>query len=941
MPAPQRIKDLVEKFTANFAYYQSTDYNEEELRHDFLNPLFQELGWDMEDKANRGALRDVHYETRTKGGAPDIGFYLDGQLKFFVEAKNPTKNVCTDPTTALQLRTYGWSAKINRSVLSDFEEFSIYDTTVRPKYTDKANVARLHCIKYTEYLDRWDEIAAVFSREAVAAGSLEKLEMKRTKQAVDDELLEDISRWREALAKNIALRNESLTEEQVNRAVQDTLDRMIFLRICEDRRIEPENRLREAAEGTEIYKSLFKIFRNAEERYDSGLFDLKTIAPDLKIDDKTLSDIISELYFPKSPYKFDAIPAEILGQVYEQFLGKVIRLTAGHHAKVEDKPEVRKAGGVYYTPSYIVNYIVKNTVGKLVEGKNPKDIEELTVLDPACGSGSFLIGAYQYLMDWYRDWYVAHGEEKYKKANIIHQDKDGEWQLTLAERTRILLAHIFGVDIDRQAVEVAKLSLMLKALETPGQISLLEKRMLPDLSNNIKCGNSLISTDYFAGQLTPDPAEMARINAFDWETEFSEIFKRGGFDVVIGNPPWGADIDREIEYFHEKYPATTKEHTDSYKLFIEAAINRVVLGGLVSMIVPGTLIGQRRLKDVRALLMQHQIINVTNLGENVFENVIAPSCIFVVSKEKMSEGHWVSLIDASRLSNREKAILLDHAHSVELLNQTEFSKNTDLDFSFARNKFHVPVQMLGDFKGLLCKDAGINYQRVGVGMREKGKSDLAQRLLYDGIQQKSRDKMYWRGADIDRYWAAETTEHFCRPNYKDFIRENEVVHLSPGIYEIVPKILLRQTADRLIATIDNRGVWFARSILSIIPKGSLYEAEYFLGLLNSRYYRYLYQNLVQESGRAFAQVKLSKIKQLPVRLIDFNNLSEKKAHDDIVIAVKEIMALRKQYTWNANPQQQQAFQRQINATDQQIDQLVYKLYSLTEEEIKIIEEATK
>src|SRR3989344_43571 len=238
--------------------------------------------------------------------------------------------------------------RILDSILTERRNFSFYDTTVRPKDADGARIARLECIKYTELSDRWDEIAALFSRQAIIGGSLEKLEKKRAKQAVDDELLDDISRWRETLAKNIALRNSELTEEQVNRAVQDTLDRIIFLRICEDRGIEQEGRLKEAVEETGAYESLFRLFKKAEKRYDSGLFDLKA-QDGLAVDDRALKEIISELYFPKSPYNFAAIPAEILGQVYEQFLGKVIRLTEGHHAKVEEKPEVRKAGGGDYT----------------------------------------------------------------------------------------------------------------------------------------------------------------------------------------------------------------------------------------------------------------------------------------------------------------------------------------------------------------------------------------------------------------------------------------------------------------------------------------------------------------------------------------------------------------------------------------------------------------
>ncbi|MCX6701570.1 MAG: N-6 DNA methylase [Methanomicrobiales archaeon] len=244
--------------------------------------------------------------------------------------------------------------------------------------------------------------------------------------------------------------------------------------------------------------------------------------------------------------------------------GKVIRLTEGHQAKVEYKPEVKKAGGVFYTPEYIVDYIVEHTVGELVKGKSPKDVSKIRVLDPACGSGSFLLGAYDKLLDWHRDWYIEHlvpvvkergatstdvtaliphdarGAENlpiYKAENGIESRVRSNWNLTTAERKRILLNNIYGVDIDRQAVEVTKLSLLLKVLEEENeetvskQLKLFKERALPSLHENIKCGNSLIGSDiYMDVQVTlDDPAVAKRINAFDWDVEFPEIMTAGGF----------------------------------------------------------------------------------------------------------------------------------------------------------------------------------------------------------------------------------------------------------------------------------------------------------------------------------------------------------------------------------------------------------------------------
>ncbi len=366
---------------------------------------------------------------------------------------------------------------------------------------------------------------------------------------MDAAFLAEIERWRDLLARNIALRNPGLSQRTLNFAVQPTIDRIIFLRICEDRGIEPYGTLLSLPNGAQVYARLVQLFRRADDRYNSGLFHFgeekgrgeppDTLTPGLAIDDKVLRDILKNLYYPDSPYEFSVLPADILGQVYEQFLGKVIRLTAGHQAKVEEKPEVRKAGGVYYTPTYIVDYIVQQTVGKLLEGKRPGPqggVSKLRILDPACGSGSFLIGAYQYLLDWHRDQYLADGPERWASGRTprIFQSRHGDWRLTTDERKRILLNNIYGVDIDPQAVEVTKLSLLLKVLEgedeqTLGQqLALFPERALPDLASNIKCGNSLIGPDFYDGRQLAllDEDEALRINVFDWQAAFPGGLRR-------------------------------------------------------------------------------------------------------------------------------------------------------------------------------------------------------------------------------------------------------------------------------------------------------------------------------------------------------------------------------------------------------------------------------
>jgi len=956
---PQIVHDLVERFQRNLQSYQSPDFNEANLRIQFINPFFEALGWDVTNRTGKAeAYKDVIHEDAIKVGgttkAPDYCFRIGGTRKFFLEAKKPAVNLKDEISPAYQLRRYAWSAKLPLSILTDFEEFAVYDCRTRPSLSDKPATSRTLYLTYKDYLEKWDEIASIFSKEAVEKGSFDRYavtDRKRGTATVDAEFLAEIEHWRESLAKNLALRNPRLSVHDLNFAVQRTIDRIIFLRICEDRGVEHDGQLQALLNGEHTYGRLRELYTRADDRYNSGLFHFQAekgraeapdnITPSLKIDDKVLKEIIKRLYYPDSPYEFSVFPAEILGQVYEQFLGKVIRLTAGHQAKVEEKPEVKKAGGVYYTPTYVVEYIVQQTVGKFCRNKTPRHIERFRVLDPACGSGSFLISAYGYLMKCHRDWYLQDGPEKHKKE--LFHTVSGEWRLTTQEKKRILLNNIYGVDIDNQAVEVTKLSLLLKVLEGESdetlkrQLSFVRERALPDLGNNIKCGNSLIGTDYFSEQLLPDDEEMHRVNPFDWESEFSQIIKTGGFDAVIGNPPWGGDIDKQLSYLHAKYPESTQEHTDSFKLFIEGGLRLTRDKGVLSMIAPNTLLRQRRIRDVRSLMLQNQIIALVDLGEEVFDRVVAPSCIFVIEKAPCGRAHKVQTLNLGKLTNAEKAAYFEkNGHAGMLVEQSTFSDNADLEFAATTKRFRVPVIALGKLKDFECKDAGINYQRVRVGMQEKGKSDLSERLLYEGNRRKASDQMYWKGSDIDRYRIAESTTRFCRTNYKGFIRPNEVVHLGENIYKVTPKILLRQTADHIIAVLDQKGVWFGRSIIAIVPSISTkYRTEYLLGLLNSKYLCSLYHELAHETGRVFAQVKLAKLKQLPIRSINFSNPQEKSKHDKMVALVERMMGLHQRLAKTKGEADKLPLHRQIHATDREIDRLVYDLYELTEEEISI------
>ncbi len=538
--AKEIVRKIVERFEYHLDEYKKGNYNETQTRNDFINPFFEALGWDINNKQGLAeSYREVIHEDKIKIGghtkAPDYCFTIYGQRKFFVEAKKPSVSIKENTDPAYQLRRYGWSAKMPISIITDFEELSIYDCTIKPTPQDKASVARINYLTYKDYLKEFDFLWDTFSKEMVLKGSFDKFvssnKGKKGTADVDAEFLKSLDSWRDLLARNIVNRNKEIDEDTLNFSLQKIMDRMIFLRICEDRGIEPENTLFETI-GSNIYEKLKTIFHIADQKYNSGLFDYRkdSITDSLSFDDIVLKTIIEEMYYPKCPYEFSVIPVEILGHSYEQYLGKVIRITPGHIIKIETKPEVRKAGGVYYTPQYIVDYIVKNTVGKIVEEKTPEEIAVIRICDPACGSGSFLLGAYQFLLDWHRDYYKNNDIKK--KEKFLTPDGN----LTTAIKKQILLNNIFGVDIDTNAVEVTKLSLMLKAMEGESnasineQMQLFHERVLPTLDNNIKSGNSLIDMDFYDSQIDFEPGVEKKIKPFNWESAFPQVFK----EKIIG-----------------------------------------------------------------------------------------------------------------------------------------------------------------------------------------------------------------------------------------------------------------------------------------------------------------------------------------------------------------------------------------------------------------------
>lgn len=920
------LKKLVNRFTGNIKQYEDNNYKEFRVRADFIDPFFELLDWDLGNKQGFSeAYRDVIREDQVMVGgqqkAPDYCFKIGVEKKFFVEAKKPSVDIKKDIGAAYQLRRYAYSAKLPLSILTDFHEFAVYDTRIKPKPKDKAEVARIFYCKFDEYEQNFEYIYNTFSKDAILKGSFDRYvadtKKKKGTSEVDKEFLKLIEDWRNDLAKNIAVNNLKLDLYSLNTAVQKIIDRIIFLRIAEARNIEPEDTLSNFAESSNIYKKLDVYFQQADKRYNSGLFKIENWLSDLKIDDKVLKELIKSTYYPESPYEFSVLPVEILGNIYEQFLGKVIHLTATHQAKIEEKPEVKKAGGVYYTPQYIVDYIVKNTVGEKVKDSTPEKIEALKILDPACGSGSFLLGAYAYLLRWHLDYYTKDKKslEKYKKLGRIY-DYKGDFKLTIDEKKKILKNNIFGVDIDGQAVEVTKLSLLLKLMEDETQqsagmlIKYNKEALLPDLSDNIKCGNSLIGTDFYGSKNMSlfGTDEMRKVNAFDWEKEFKDIFDDGGFDAVIGNPPWvslsgkfGNDLlsNEEIQYLMGKYKSNTSM-PNLYENFIWKGLRLVRKDGVFSFIVPDRLGYNKQFVNLRKYILDNFEIQELQYKAK-FPNIVADTLIFIIKNKKTVE---------------YKIKIGEFGQTSQTKNKKDILSHEDYVYSYEIND--AVSRILKKIDNLENKQLLNQIFESTSGFGGKSSEITEKKNLSTQIQ-------IIKGKNISRYYTNGVL-------YFDFIRENITGRTTDkNKLGIKDKILLRKTGYPIYATYDNTGIFPEQSLYFLFNKSNDNSFFTYLAIINSKVFQFYYWNKMVTNKNSTPQLKKVDLDRFPFPKIN------KAIDEKISILVGQMLEVQKKFHSAKNEADKKLYQQKIEILDKQIDAEVYKLYGLTEEEIKIVE----
>jgi adenine-specific DNA-methyltransferase len=977
------VSELVKDFKANEESFLSHGYSEAQLRNDFLNKFFIALGWDVRHEEQKNP-----YEQEVRVEKPlqiakaqkraDYSFSLAPDyrtVKFFVEAKKPAHDL-SNKDYYFQTARYGWNAGTPVAVLTDFEEFHIVDCRFRPNIDDALNY-KIKQFHYSDFTDKekFSEIYWLFSREAVADGSIEKYAKdklakpkgkrarltKTVLQSIDEAFLEELDEIRNDLAKSFKKNNEHLSSEELTEATQRTIDRLVFIKFLEDKLIEPDHYVSDFGRRKSAWEDFLLDSRKLDAKYNGVVFKKSLIDSRnlIEPDDKTFSAICDELSHENTPYNFDAIPIHILGSIYERFLGKVVHAT-DKRVTIEEKPEVRKAGGVYYTPQYIVDYIVKNTVGKLIENKTPKQIAKMRFADIACGSGSFLITVFETILDYHKKYYLQNTEQAKKDGCVLYE---GAYRLSLKQKQLILTNNIYGVDIDQQAVEVTQLSLYLKLLEDETTATandtwvFFKEQLLPDLNKNIVCGNSLIGTDilnptsflpfnkgedgstslpFTKGGIEGGFDEL-KLKPMDFEKVFPEVMKGGGFDAIVGNPPYGF---RQIhsraskEYFKKRF-STVSGSFDNYFLFYECSLRLLKQNGLHGFIVPVTWLTIPSAKELRKFVLENfSLIEINWLPERVFKEAQVNTVI--------------SIIKNSNEENVLVKIYQEHDEFGKPSQVYNLNKKTFIVNDYFIGIFNHPIDetLLSKVKqraielGTITKPcSGYNPYEVGKGITPNGKPHTKETVLTKPYHSNTKINSEWKeeiiGRNLGRYSISNIGERW--------------IHYGPWLAAardhtnfLGKRILIQEITGgndkRIVGAYYDGELYHSRDVIPIKILSEKPHPYYLLGIINSQLISWYHQKKNPKSKKSlFPKILVSDINKLPIREIDFKDETETKLHDEVVRLVDQILNSKKQLQQAITESDKTYLERKCAQLDKEIDQLVYQLYSLTEEEIKIVE----
>ncbi len=1018
--AYQLVSLLVKDFKENESKFLSPFYSEADVRKDFIDKFFNALGWDVYHNEQKNPYeQEVKIEKGVYVGKQqkraDYAFHLAPNfrdIKFYVEAKKPSRNL-TNADDYFQSIRYGWNAGTPITFLTDFEEIHILDCRIKPDISSILNY-RIKKYHYSDFLneDHFSEIYWLLSREAVVDNSLEKFAdalpkpkgkaiqkgtHRKIYQSIDEAFLEELDEIRDSLAKAFKKANPHLESEPLTEMTQRMIDRLVFIRFLEDKQIEPDHYVSEFANSKSAWKDFKISSRKLDAKYNGIVFKKHAIDSDNFIppDDKIFSSICEELAHVNSPYNFDIIPIHILGSIYERFLGKVV-IATDKRVRIEEKPEVRKAGGVYYTPQYIVNYIVDNTVGKLIEGKSPKEIAGLRFADISCGSGSFLITVFDRLLEHHRKWYQDNPEQA-KKDGCYYQD--GKWILSLKQKQKILTNNIYGVDLDSQAVEVTQLSLYLKLLEDETTATaqdtwvMFKEQLLPNLNSNIVCGNSLIGTDILESSLFDRDEEM-KLKPMNFEDAFPEVMRKGGFDAIVGNPPYIKIQTLQefqsvsIDYFKNKYVAAKSGNFDIYVMFIEKAYSLINKNGLLGYIQPHKFFQAEFGDGIRNLLAANQALHkVIHFSANqIFKNATTYTCLLFLRKSRKENFAFIRISDnadtqtiiSTNFENKFKDYFESSIIPQPILNaKWNFTSpiKTEILNKMLKGSKTLEEITRKIFVGLQTSADDIYVLKILKEEKDFYKC-FSTSLKKEVHIEKGIVKPFLMGKDVKRYEqpkqknvvvfpyeiknnaAVLMNQDLIEQNFPkgwEYLLENrkELANREKGKMKgekfyayIYPKnladfefikIMTPYFGDKTQMTIDFEGyLYHTTKVYSFIFNNNIKEhINYFLGILNSKLLWFYLKNSSTVFRGGWIVFATEFLKPFPIRLR--NNSTDQDIHDKLVQLVDQMLESKKQLANAKTESEKEYLEKKCMAIDRQIDQLVYELYGLTEEEIKIVE----
>ena len=963
----QKISKLAATFRANESRYLSPGYQEAEVRKDFIDKFFVALGWDVNhDEQTNPYEQEVKVEPSVSAAGQrraDYAFHLAPNyrnVRFFVEAKKPYGDIATADNYFQTVR-YAWNSKTPLAILTDFKQFHILDCRYQPAI-ETALSRHVAKYNYSDYIDHktFAEIYWLFSHEAVAGGSLEKRATELPKprgkplqqglfpggyQSIDESFLTQLDEYRTALARTFKNKNPALDSKTLTEIVQRTLDRLVFFRFLEDKGIEPQRIVdRFGGKGT-AWADFIAASRRLDGIYNGIVFKHHAIldSDKLQVDETAFAGICQSLAHVNSPYDFEAIPIHILGSIYERFLGNVIVAT-DKRVRIEPKPEVRKAGGVYYTPEYIVRYIVENTIRKLIADKTPDQIAEMRFADIACGSGSFLLGIFEFLLNYHGQYYNDNPKKVHKGDCITHE---GRLYLSLRKKRDILVNNIYGVDLDAQAVEVCQLSLYLRLLkeETTGTTHQYQldfahtaqlKKLLPDLSKNIVYGNSLIGSDILEGQLFASEDER-KLHPMNFEDAFPGVMKSGGFDAIVGNPPYISML-----LLDKSQAATTKEYWkrtyrsaagafDIYVLFIERAIGLVRDKGLVSYIVPNKFLAAEYAIEFRKWLLEScQFVSLLDFSRVKVWPVSVYPVVPVLRKAPFNPKHTVAVAAATSpgLENLQQLAAVPCGRLAQAPdNLWSFMTQKGSEVLLKVIERSVPLEDVAEVWGASTVAEGSEYPSL---IADEG-----------GVKLKTQTARFVVSGAVDRYatkWKNGRVQFMHRMYTMPVIRLQSPMPQRRIQQARKPKIIICKVALEPRAFPDLKGEFVGAYTTYVFPTTMSLLA--LTAIINSRVMRFVYSLLYDALAMSGGYLRFQppQIRRLPIPICDLSKPVIKALHDEIVVKAEAMLEAKEQLANSKTEKDKAYYENKCAATDRQIDRLVYDLYGLTPKETEMVEQ---